>query len=384
MHIRVFPAWLFAQMVFCMLCLALFGVARAEEEPPPPEQAPAIQPAPAPPPAHIALILPTKARAFAMPADEVRQGALAAEQRLGDERTPKLQLYATGDSDDEVVAAYKQAISQGAVGVIGPMTRSAIAKLAQFGQLEVPVLALNSVDEGKRVTNLFGLGLSIESEARQVAALVQGDGARAPLVLVTDSPFSQRMRDAFAAEWQLRTGNPPQFQTFNSNREQSGKLKGQIAERKADAIFLATDTKKARLVRPYLGSNLPIYATSQIWGGHFGKSGGNGDLLGIQFVDMPWLLEPYGPEAAGYKRPDKPLVSDLQRFYALGIDAYRLTLQLIVSAPDAAIEMQGVTGLLRLSETRQFSRELMRSEIGRMPLTPGPEAPPAPVPAVTR
>lgn len=365
-------------MLFGLLCLLMIGTVRAEDVPSPVEPPVATEAPVSAPPPHIALILPTKARAFAMPADLVRQGALAAEQRLGDERTPKLQLYATGDSDDEVVGAYKQAIAQGAVGVIGPMTRGAIAKLALFGQLEVPVLALNSVDDAKRTNNLFGLGLSIESEARQVAALMQGDGARQPLVLVTDGQFSQRMRDAFAAEWSTRTGTPPLFQTFNSNREQSGKLKALIATLKADAIFLACDAKKARLVRPYLGSDLPIYATSQIWGGHFGKTGGNGDLLGIQFVDMPWLLEPYGPEAAGYKRPEKPLVSDLQRFYALGIDAYRLSLQLIVAAPDATIEMQGVTGLLRLSETRQFSRELMRGEVGRMPGTPPPEAQPTP------
>ncbi|QDQ24899.1 penicillin-binding protein activator [Chitinimonas arctica] len=334
---------------------------------------------------HIALILPTKAKSLAAPAEVVRQGAMTAELKLGDDNTPKLRLYPTGERDEEALIAYRQAVARGAVGVIGPLTRGSIAKLAAYGRLEVPVLALNSLDglnAASAPANLFALGLSIEAEARQIARAMQRDGCRQPVVVESSGPLARRMRDAFSKEWQLITGKAPMILALGADKEAVWKLKDKVAALNADALFLAADQKKARLVRPYLGSARPLYATSQVWGGKFGKVGGtNVDLVGVKFVDMPWLLEPYQGDVLAFKRADKPLNPDMQRLYALGIDAYRLSLLLLVSAPGAAIEVQGVTGTLRLSESRQFSRELMSGEVGGVPRTPAPPKQEAPPPA---
>lgn len=309
-----------------------------------------------------------------MPANLVQQGALAAEQRLGDEGTPKLRLYATDEADDEAVQAYRQAVADGAVGVIGPLTRGAIQKLAQTGSLEVPVLALNALDDIARPVNLFALGLSVEAEARQMAALIYGEGYRQPLVLGPEGALQKRMREAFAVEWRARSGNLPAVVVTGNDRNALGRLPIQIGELKPDSVFLAANTNAARLLRPYLGGALPIFATSQAWSGLFGPVGSNVDLIGVRFVDMPWLLDPHHPEIAVFRRPDKPLLSDLQRFYALGIDAYRLALQLLVAAPGAIIELHGVTGILRLTDNGQFNRELQVASIGNPPATPAPGA----------
>ncbi|GAB3245053.1 penicillin-binding protein activator [Chitinimonas naiadis] len=328
---------------------------------------------------HIALILPTKAKNLAAAAEVVRQGALAAEEKLGDDQTPKLRLYATGDRDEEAMLAYREAAARGAVGVIGPLTRGAIAKLAAYGKLEIPVLALNSLEEQKTPpANLYGLGLSIETEARQAAQVMQRDGRKQPVVIEADGVLPRRMREAFATEWKRVTGAAPTVIVLANDKDAVWKIKDSVAALNADAVFLATDLKKARLIRPYLGSERPIYATSQVWGGKFGKTAGaNIDLMGVKFVDMPWLLEPYQADVVAFKRAERSLGPDMERLYALGIDAYRLSLLLLVSAPGAAIEMQGVTGVLKLSETRSFSRELMSGEVGGQPRTPAPKPEPA-------
>lgn len=335
---------------------------------------------------HLALILPTKAKNLAGPAEVVRLGAMSAEDKLGDASTPKIRLYPTGERDDEAVVAYKQAVARGAVGVIGPLTRGAIAKLAALGKFEIPVLALNSLDDPKAPANLFGLGLSIDTEARQSARAIQRDGRKLAVVIESEGPLAHRMQEAFAAEWKLISGSAPNVITLGADKDAVWKLKDTVANLNADALFLAADQKKARLIRPYLGNTRPIYATSQVWSGKFGKaSGANVDLGGVKFVDMPWLLEPYQADVMAYKRNEKPLSPDMERLYALGIDAYRLSLLLLVSSPGAAIEMQGVTGTLKLSESRQFSRELMTGEVGGQPHTPpppkvDPAAPPAAAP----
>ena len=364
-----------------LLYLATPAPASAEEPAPAPPVAEADAPGP-----HIALILPTDSKQLAAPADIVRQGVMAAEARLGDDNTPKVRLYPTGAGDEEGILAYRQAAIRGAVGVIGPLTRGAIAKLAAFGKLDVPVLALNTLDETiTPPTNLFALGLSIEAETRQIARNMQRDGRKMPVLIETEGLLAKRMREAFTAEWQLLTGKAPDVIALGTDKDAVWKLKETVAALRADALFMAADQKKARLIRPYIGTERPIYATSQVWSGKFGKqAGANVDLLGVKFVDMPWLLEPYQPDVLAYKQADKPLGPDMQRLYALGIDAYRLSLLLLVSAPGAAIEVQGVSGVLKLSANRQFSRELMSGEVGGQPRTPAPpklEVPPEPAPS---
>jgi outer membrane PBP1 activator LpoA protein len=351
--------------VAALFCLALAYPASADD------------PAPEASTPHLALILPTDAPgSLAAAANAVRDGAMAAQEHEGDERTPQLRLYPTNDKDDSVVAAYEEAVKNGAIGVIGPLTRGAIAKLVASEKLDIPVLALNSLPDSKPVPNLYVLGLTIENDTRQVAHLMYDDGHRKPLIVETEGPLARRMRDAFLSEWKSLKGTQPELLTFGSQHDALTKLKEYAAQLKADCIFLAADSRKARVIRSVLGSDRPTYATSQVWTGGFGKvAGDNLELNGVKFVDMPWLLDPWSADVAAYTRSSHLLSSDLERLYALGVDSYRLSLLLAVSSPGAAIEMQGVTGTLRLSESRQFSRELMVGVVGDPPRTPQPVLP---------
>jgi outer membrane PBP1 activator LpoA protein len=87
----------------------------------------------------------------------------------------------------------------------------------------------------------------------------------------------------------------------------------------------------------------------------------------VRFFDMPWLLQPDHPAVMIYPRPASPLAPELERLYALGIDAYRLLDVLLDGSVAKALPLDGVTGKLTL-EGHQFQREatpaVMRQGLG--------------------
>jgi outer membrane PBP1 activator LpoA protein len=75
----------------------------------------------------------------------------------------------------------------------------------------------------------------------------------------------------------------------------------------------------------------------------------------VTFVDMPWLLEPNHAAVMVYARP-KPGAIDLERFYALGIDAWRVAQLLVAGVRE--IRLDGVIGQLTLGPDGHIEREL--------------------------
>lgn len=53
-----------------------------------------------------------------------------------------------------------------------------------------------------------------------------------------------------------------------------------------------------------------------------------------------------------------------ERLYALGIDAYRLAVQMAAARPGAVIRLDGVTGDLKLGRDRVFERQLPAGVMG--------------------
>ena len=132
-----------------------------------------------------------------------------------------------------------------------------------------------------------------------------------------------------------------------------------VAKSDADGLFLAADVEQARLARPFMSNVLPTYATSLL---HSGRAEplANVDLNGIRFVEMPWLVQPDHPAVMSYARLDS-LGPELQRFFALGIDAYRLAAEIMLNR--GRINLDGVTGRLGLSTTgNQVEREALATQ----------------------
>jgi len=81
-------------------------------------------------------------------------------------------------------------------------------------------------------------------------------------------------------------------------------------------------------------------------------------LNGIRFVEMPWLAQPDNLTAMIYPRPDS-LAPELQRFYALGIDACRIANEFLNRR--LHVNLEGVTGTLTLRSSGYVEREAMQS-----------------------
>jgi outer membrane PBP1 activator LpoA protein len=313
----------------------------------------------------ISLLLPLDSADFAPAASAVMRGCNAALDGV----TPALRrdVVRTNADAGSVREAWNSAASRGSSVIVGPLTRDAVGALAA-SLLESPAeatantpvtIALNTVDGGNGDSDavlparFYSFGLPIENEARAVSNLAWAGNARAVIVVQSRGALGRRSGAAFAAAWMARGGRVLRTETFEVGADLEPLRERFAMENfsdnmrdRPDAIFLAADAAEARIARPYLGNTLPVYATSQINDGRRDDVA-NLDLGGIHFVDMPWLLQPDHPAVMVYPRPPRNTGMELQRLYALGIDACRLAQAFAARpAPGSRITLDGVTGTL--------------------------------------
>lgn len=332
---------------------------------------------------HIALLLPVDSSVYRHHAEALRDGFLAASKARGQQKLP-IRVYPVGDDPKQAVAHYQQALQTGARLVVGPMLRGAVTAVAS-SDVAVPTLALN-VPEGAipNRANLYVLSLQIENEARQAARLAWRDGRRNAYTVHGDTPLLKRMHQSFVDEFTKLGGRHVAEFAHNTSPAELLRLKQAADLKVADMVFLALDARRARSVRAYL-EPLAVYATSQIYTAERSPTPGL-ELAGVRFVDMPWLVQQDHPAVMIYARQDFGGDADLDRLYALGIDAWRVSEALLARQGDIVID--GVTGKLTLGRDRFFNRELVSARIAEGPApqfgpptnTPAPATPAAPVP----
>lgn len=316
--------------------------------------------------AHIALLLPLKAAGLEQAAEAVEQGFVAAS-KVQPGALP-IRVYGCADEGKEIAGVYQQALANGAVAVVGPLTPAGVGALAAQPSIPVPTLALNRA-EGKLSDKLYFFGLALEGEARQVARLAAGNDAHTAIIVSSDTALSRRLVAAFSAEWKKLGGDIATTRIFKGD---TGIFDDLPAE-PGDMVFVAANAEQARTFRPFLNAVLPVYATSQVFNGN-SSTLINYDLRDVVFVDMPWLLEQDHAVVLRYPRPNPPLQIDLERLYALGIDSYRL-IRILLENRNAVPQLDGVTGVIHLGANHQFEREAVMAEFKQgMGLTPAAEA----------
>src|ERR1035437_2479695 len=317
----------------------------------------------------LALLLPLASPDFARPAEAVRLGFMAALKQSGEKLT--VGIFATGASSESILAGYEQAVKLGARLVVGPMTRGGVSALAASTLVSVPTLGLN-LPEGNTALppRFYTFGLALEAEAQLVARSAAAENLKRAILVSAKGPLAQRSRAAFAETWERLGGVIAESYEFDARTDLSA-LRQALANSQADLVFLAADTDQARAVRPFLNQHIAVFATSQVNSGG-NDSLANGDLNGIRFVDMPWLVQPDHPAVMVYPRP-QGIAGELERFYALGIDAFRIAAALLQCS--RTLRLDGVTGRITLYGN-QLEREpvqaVFRNGIG---VTPDHDAP---------
>jgi outer membrane PBP1 activator LpoA protein len=312
---------------------------------------------------HVALVLPTQSPGFGRYADSVRQGVLAAAKVQGKDALP-VTVYGMVDEAKDAVANYELAVSRGARVVIGPMTRPGVNAIVAHGSVTIPTLVLNPPDPSLPMPpSLYVLGLQAEPEARQVAAFALSEGRRVALVVTADTALAKRIQDAFTEAFTAQGGRVAGVIKLPADAKALGKLRSTLAASGADMIFVACDTQRARFLRAFADPGTAFYGTSQLYATR-GDAMTNADLEGARFLDMPWMLQPDHPAVMVYPRP--ALASNEQeRFYALGIDAYRVSQTLLDAPPPSTTSLDGVTGRIDLSAGQTLERTLTPAEFGQ-------------------
>jgi outer membrane PBP1 activator LpoA protein len=169
--------------------------------------------------------------------------------------------------------------------------------------------------------------------------------------------LSRRLSQAFTEEWKISGGHIAKEILYKDDPA----VLGDLPATEGNLVFLAADAETAHLIRPYLNVSLPVYATSQLFNGN-ADTLTNYDLHDVRFIDMPWLLQPDHPAVMIYPRPNPPLEPDMERLYALGIDAFRLLQIMISSSYRTSLPLDGVTGRIRLNGHQQFQREGIQAQ----------------------
>jgi outer membrane PBP1 activator LpoA protein len=329
-----------------------------------------------PPPRNIAVLLP-ESGPLAQAAQAIKAGFLAAEnENHGDK--PKIRFY---DSEAALPGLlYRQAVTDGAGLIVGPLEKDKLKVLAETTPLTVPVLALNHVP-GLTAQNLYQYTLSPIDEAEQAVAKAWSEGYRKALILVPNSDLGKRLAQGYADAWRNHDGIILKTQYFDPKSgdftrtiekllnfdESAGRYRQiselipglQFAPRKredADVVFMTADPAQARALnrqfKTYRLDGVAVYATPHLYGNDPDPVQDEA-LDGITFCDIPWFFPgAYRDtiDAAALQTPWKQKQSIYLRLLAMGIDAYNLAGRLRQSDKE---EYPGATGnLLRLPDGR--------------------------------
>jgi outer membrane PBP1 activator LpoA protein len=344
------------------------------------------------PPAQVAVLLPLNG-SLTLASTAIRDGILAAYYDTSDgSRRPVLHFYDVGANPADAAARYQQAVADGARFVIGPLRKEAVQAVLRQPQLPVPVLTLNTIDtDAPANPAVYQFGLAPEDEARDAARRAWQDGRRRAISLVPEGDWGERVVAAFADEWNRLGGvlldhptyDPAQadhsrvisaalnLDASKARQARLVRLLGRPLEfeprrrQDVDFIFLLATPEQARLIRPQLSffraQRVPVYSTSHVYAGQPDRSR-DLDLNGIRFCDMPWMLEA-GSDWQDLKQgiaerwPDSAV--SYGRFYALGVDAYRVMPYLGRFESGLFGAYHGVTGNLTLDDRQVLHRALV-------------------------
>ena len=335
----------------------------------------------------IAVLLPLTGK-YATTGRVMRDGFLAGYYGAG-EADPELRVRVYDSAIGDIVSLYNQAVAEGAGAVIGPLVKEQLLQLTALGKLPVPTLAMNMTDDpSQRADLMFQFGLPVEDEAEQVATRALTSFRQALIISNQDAVGDRAavaIQQAFEAGGgtvlgNIKLGTDSQIEAtvaamlgIDGSRQRLKALQQTLAKELAfqvrrrqdiEVILLATKPTSARRLKPfvnfYFGQDIPILATSQLFSGQL-QPGLDGDLNGIEFCDVPWLLDPGEASSTERQRVATlwPAATGAQaRLFALGYDAWRLLPELnrLSAFPDYRVS--GLSGLLRIDEFGRVHRAL--------------------------
>jgi uncharacterized protein len=309
----------------------------------------------------VALLLPLTGP-LAPAGAAVRDGFMAAYFADKDSR-PGVRVFDAGASIETAMDAYRLAVADGSVRVIGPLAREQVAAVQSSPELTIPLLALNHPEDGTAPpVGSQQFGLLPDDEAALAAEYAISRNLRRASVLTATEEWSERAALAFRAQFEQLGG-----EVVGESRlpamgvDYSGSISEASAGGPPDVVFLAVRPAQGRLVVPQLrarGTPTPILATSHIYAGSVNRQLDR-DLNDVEFCDAPWLFNlATGVPARDSLARKLTTAAGNPRLFAFGMDAYRLLpyLDWLAGNPDAYLP--GASGQLAIDEFGRVRRLL--------------------------
>jgi outer membrane PBP1 activator LpoA protein len=314
--------------------------------------------APAAPAIRIALLLPVRSGIFGAAADAVRTGFLTAYEN--DKQGVIVNLVESGDTPAEMLKSYLSALDGNDI-IVGPLSRNGAALIAQSGKVDKPTVALTQPegDADKALPpKMLVVALSVEEEARQAAGWTEREKIGGKIFAVsTSTAWQRRTVKAFIAQGRaLGLDVTPLELSIGANAlSASGlvQLKQRMDTDRPALLFVALDAQQTMQLRSSVGADMPLYGISQMnpRNQSADPASRRPELDGVKLLDIPWQVATDSPVVNMYPRPivENPQKhnADLDRLYALGIDSYRIALE--IGRTHRNFDIDGVTGKLSVN-----------------------------------
>ncbi|MBV7297928.1 penicillin-binding protein activator [Enterovibrio paralichthyis] len=344
-------------------------------------------------PERIAVLLPLSDK-FAAQGEAIRNGLV---QALLDDNSgadaPAVKFYDTNAMPMADIVNTMRA--DNIEFVIGPLQKDKVDEFLSLSQNSIPTLALNIPDDEGGEANTCFFTLSPEQEAEQAAIHIAQNNHRYPLVIAPDSGFGRRVSEAFDKQWEKETGEKAEVEYFKNRAEmqktvqrvfgltesqariqQMKQLLGldmeaeQRSRRDVDAVYLVANAGELTLLKPFIEVAInpdvtppKLYASSRS-NNRVNGVGEIGELRGIEFSDVPLLVDASNPAAARFNQLWPELDNGMTRLYALGMDAYALIEALPQMQALPSYRFEGLSGELSLGDYCTVNRAVSWAKFG--------------------
>ena len=268
--------------------------------------------------------------------------------------------------------------------IIGPLGKKSLNKLTTLERLNIKTLALNFLDDTEiSIENLFQFGLAPETETKQIAKRLKNKGYRNIGVIAPESNWGFRLHDAFLSnltqekskliESAFYSNQASLSQTVarllatDESKKRANKVRAITQTRfefeprrrkDIDAILMIAKPDTAKQINPlfayHYANSIPIFSTSQV----HSDTTDNHDLEGIEFIEMPWMLSSTIDIKKQINTTIPTSSQKYMRFYALGVDAFKLAPRLTLLKEVEESKISGHTGILSMNDKGHINREM--------------------------
>lgn len=342
-------------------------------------------------PNHITILLPLSGH-FAQSGQRIQDGILAAYNDLSPKDRGKPQLTFI-DTNQQPMAEIGRQINQSHCDfVIGPLLRQNVQAYTQL-KLTQPWIALNDIDEHSQVfakgRNIYSLSLDPQTEAAQAAQQMLQDNEHHPLLFVPDTDIGHRMAISFTEVWEKENKDAPDITFYTKNNLQNDvremlkttqsikrirqirkllghDIKAEVRSRRdSSAVYIVANNIETKLIVPFINVTVSPFANSlHLYGSSRTHQSNinNNELDGMIISEVPWLLHHYTPNATRFTQL-WPQANDTDKLlYAMGYDVYHFLPHLQQMRGFKDYHVQGLTGILSVTDDGIIQRRLIWSQ----------------------